>query len=132
MSFLTVGIVWIKHHGLMGAVRLVNRRLLELSLLFLLLVSVIPWPTALAAAHSRTGGGAAEALAVLYAATMKGMGLSITLICRYLTAHPELVVLAAAPALPQPLGARSSARSPTCLRSRSSSSPHSRPSQSTR
>jgi uncharacterized membrane protein len=97
VSFLTVGIVWIEHHGLMGAVRLVNRRLLELSLLFLLFVSVIPWPTALAAEHGRAGGSAAEAVAVLYAATMMGMGFSITLIWRYLSAHPELVLPAAAP-----------------------------------
>ena len=99
VSFLTVGIVWIEHHGLMGAVRLVNRRLLELSLVFLLFVSVIPWPTALAAEHSRAGGSAAQAVALLYAATMMGMGLSMTFIWRYLGTHPELVLPAATPAL---------------------------------
>ena len=61
----------------MSAVRFVNRRFLERTLLFLLFVSIIPWPTALAAEHICQGGSSARAVAVLYAATMMLMGLSI-------------------------------------------------------
>ncbi len=98
VSFITVGILWIEHHGMLSAVRYVNRRLIERTLLFLLFVSVIPWPTALAAQYSREGGSQAETAAVLYASTMLLMGLSIALNWRYLTTHEELVAEPARPA----------------------------------
>jgi uncharacterized membrane protein len=33
ISFVTVGVVWIEHHGMMSAVRYINRRFLERTLL---------------------------------------------------------------------------------------------------
>lgn len=100
VSFITVGILWIEHHGMMSAVRYVNRRFIERTLLFLLFVSVIPWPTALAAQYGRQGGGQAKAVAVLYAATMLLMGLAMALGWRYLASHDELVAEPARPAFP--------------------------------
>ncbi len=91
ISFLTVGILWIEHHGMMAAVARINRRFLERTLLFLLFVSVIPWPTAIAAAYVNHGSQAQPA-AVLYAAVMLLMGLSFSLGWRYLADHPDLVV----------------------------------------
>ncbi len=55
VSFVTLGILWIEHHGMMGAVRSIDRRFLERTLAFLLFISVIPWPTALAADYARQG-----------------------------------------------------------------------------
>jgi TMEM175 potassium channel family protein len=95
-----IGLIWIEHHGLSTAIERVNRRLLELTLAFLLFVSVIPWPTALAAEHLREGGEAARTVAILFAGAMGLMGVSITLLWRYLTAHPELIAPAARGALP--------------------------------
>ena len=46
VSFVTIGILWIEHHGMMSAIRGINRRFLERTLAFLLFVSIIPWPTA--------------------------------------------------------------------------------------
>lgn len=100
VSFLTIGILWIEHHGMMSSVRYVNRRFLERTLLFLLFVSVIPWPTALAAQYAREGGAQARTVAVLYAGVMMLMGLSIALSWRYLNAHHELVAEPARPAFP--------------------------------
>ena len=100
VSFLTVGVLWIEHHGMMSAVTRVNRRFLERTLLFLFFVSAIPWPTALAAQYARDGGSAARTVAVLYAATMLCMGLSFTLGWRYLAAHGELVAEPARGAFP--------------------------------
>jgi uncharacterized membrane protein len=91
ISFVSIGIVWIEHHGMMSAVRYVNRRLLERTLVFLLFVSVIPWPTALAAEHIRDGGTPARVVAVLYAVTMMLMGLSMAASWRYLAHHEQLV-----------------------------------------
>ena len=99
VAFVTVGLIWIEHHGVAAAIVRINRRLLERSLLFLLTVSLIPWPTALAAEHWPDGGADATTVAILFAATMLAMGLSITLVWRYLVAHPELLAPTAHPAL---------------------------------
>jgi uncharacterized membrane protein len=99
VSFVTIGILWIEHHGMMSAVRHINRRFLERTLLFLLFVSIIPWPTAIAAEYADRGSQAQPA-AVLYAAVMLLMGLSFALSWRYLAAHPELVAEPARPAVP--------------------------------
>ena len=100
VSFITVGILWIEHHGMMSAVRGINRRFLERTLAFLLFISIIPWPTALAADYADQGVTQARAAAVLYAATMLMMGLSFAWGWRYLAAHPELVAEPARPAFP--------------------------------
>lgn len=90
VSFVTVGILWIEHHGMMSAVRRINRRFLERTLLFLLFVSIIPWPTAIAAEYADRGSQATPA-AVLYAGVMLLMGLSFAVSWRYLAEHPDLV-----------------------------------------
>lgn len=90
VSFVTVGLLWIEHHGMMSAVREVNRRFLERTLVFLLFISIIPWPTALAAQYADTGSQASVA-AILYAATMLLMGLSFWTGWRYLAEHPAMV-----------------------------------------
>ena len=100
VTFVTIGILWIEHHGMMSAVERVNRRFLERTLLFLFFVSVIPWPTALAAEYARDGGADARTVAILYAGTMTLMGLSFALSWRYLAAHHELVAEPARPAFP--------------------------------
>ena len=100
VSFVTIGIVWIEHHGMMGAVRGIDRRFLERTLAFLLFVSIIPWPTALASEYADQGSGEATAVAVLYAGTMLAMGLTFAWGWRYLTLHPELVAEPARPAFP--------------------------------
>ncbi len=100
VSFITIGLLWIEHHGMMSAVRGINRRFLERTLAFLLFISIIPWPTALAADYANQAMPEARAAAVLYAATMLMMGLSFAWGWRYLAAHPELVAEPARPAFP--------------------------------
>lgn len=78
VSFVTIGLLWIEHHGMMSAVRFIDRRFLERTLAFLLFISIIPWPTALASNYADQGVPEARAAAVLYAATMLMMGLSFT------------------------------------------------------
>ena len=100
VSFITIGILWIEHHGMMSAVRGINRRFLERTLIFLLFISIIPWPTALAADYADQAVPEARTVAVLYAATMLMMGLTFAWGWSYLVAHPELVAEPARPALP--------------------------------
>ena len=91
VSFVTVGVLWIEHTGMLSAVRYVNRRLLERTLVFLLFISIIPWPTSLAAEYVTDGGAPARTVAVLYASVMLLLASSMTLSWRYLQQHPELV-----------------------------------------
>ena len=91
ITFVTVGVLWIEHHGMMSAVVAVNRRFLERTLLFLACISIMPWPTAIAARYAREGGGGARAAAVLYAGVMLVLGLSFAVGWRYLSRNLELV-----------------------------------------
>ena len=98
VSFVTLGILWIEHLGMMSAVSSIDRRFLERTLVFLLFISIIPWPTALAADYALHAPAGARAVAVLYAATMLMMGISFAWGWRDLFKHPELVVEPARPA----------------------------------
>lgn len=98
VSFVTIGVLWIEHHGMMSAVRSIDRRFLEVTLAFLLCVSIVPWPTALAADYATHGLSNARVAAVLYAATMSMMGLTFFFGWRYLADHPDLVPEPARPA----------------------------------
>jgi len=100
VSFVTIGLLWIEHHGMMSAVRFIDRRFLERTLVFLLFISIIPWPTALAANYAGHEVAEARAAAVLYAATMLMMGLSFSWGWRYLVVHPDLVAEPARAAFP--------------------------------
>ena len=57
VSFLTIGIMWMNHHTIMGHVTRVDRPLLVINLLLLMGVVAIPFPTALVAENLHGSGG---------------------------------------------------------------------------
>ena len=68
-SFLTVGGVWLAHHGLFSRLQAVDPVLMRLNLLLLMAVSFLPFPTG---AHGRGAEGpspAERAAVVVYGAT---------------------------------------------------------------
>lgn len=76
VSFATLGVVWLEHHGMMLAVRRTGRRFIELTLVFLLFIALLPWPTALTAQfieHHST----ARVVTVLYSTNMLLIALSL-------------------------------------------------------
>lgn len=75
VSFMTIGIIWVNHHAVMERIRIVNRPLLFLNLLFLMAVAAIPFPTALLADYLREGHDERLAAAV-YGGTMAVMGVT--------------------------------------------------------
>jgi uncharacterized membrane protein len=75
VSFLTIGIIWVNHHAVMERIRVVNRPLLFMNLLFLMAVAAIPFPTALLADYLREGHDERLAAAV-YGGTMAVMGVT--------------------------------------------------------
>jgi TMEM175 potassium channel family protein len=54
LSFVFIGIMWVNHHRLFNHIRRSDNGLLFLNLLLLLGITVVPFPTALLAAHYGT------------------------------------------------------------------------------
>ena len=90
-SFLIVGIIWLNHHAVIRLFSHADHGLLVHNLIFLLPVSVLPWPTAVLAEYLRDGTAADQRVAVLlYGATSSAMAVGFNLMWRYLLRHDEL------------------------------------------
>jgi uncharacterized membrane protein len=85
-SFATIGIIWVNHHELIANVRRVDRQLMFLNLLLLMIVSVIPFPTALLGRYVTAGDGSHIAAAV-YGGVMLLMSIAFTLLWRHVNQH---------------------------------------------
>lgn len=74
-SFATIGIIWLNHHALFHAAQRVDHPVLVLNLLLLLVVSFIPFPTAVLGRY-----GALPASAFLYGCVLTALGATFTLL----------------------------------------------------
>jgi uncharacterized membrane protein len=81
VSFLTIGIIWINHHGLFRYIQRCDRPLLSLNIFLLMMVAVVPYPTALISHYARTPN--ATAAAVAYGGVMVTMALLFNAIWHY-------------------------------------------------
>ncbi len=90
VSFITIGIIWVNHHGLFDSVREVNRPLLFLNLFLLMSVAFIPFTTALMAEYLRESEGQDVATAV-YAASFLLMAFGFASVSLYLRRRDQLV-----------------------------------------
>jgi uncharacterized membrane protein len=81
VSFLTIGIIWVNHHGLMRHIERCDRTLLCLNVFLLMMVAVLPYPTALISHYARTPN--ATAAAVAYGGVMVTMALFFNAIWHY-------------------------------------------------
>jgi TMEM175 potassium channel family protein len=57
VSFLTIGIIWVNHHVMIGRLREADRTILFLNLLLLMSIAVLPFATRLMAAYLRNSHG---------------------------------------------------------------------------
>jgi uncharacterized membrane protein len=74
VSFLTIGIVWINHHAMLGRAVGVDHAILALNLVLLLTIGVLPFSTALMARYLRAPHGQNLA-AVIYGGSFLVMSL---------------------------------------------------------
>jgi uncharacterized membrane protein len=81
VSFLTIGIIWVNHHGLFRHIERCDRPLLCLNIFLLMMVAVVPYPTALISHYARTPNATAAALA--YGGVMVAMALLFNAIWHY-------------------------------------------------
>lgn len=81
VSFLTIGIIWVNHHGLMTQVDHADRIFLFLNVFLLMVVAFIPFPTRLVAEHIQDEG--ATAAAVAYGFTLVATAIMFNLVWFY-------------------------------------------------
>jgi uncharacterized membrane protein len=79
VSFLTIGIIWINHHAMVGRLRAADHTILILNLLLLMTVVLLPFATDLTATYLRDPQGRSLA-AVLYAGTSLLMAVTFGLL----------------------------------------------------
>jgi uncharacterized membrane protein len=56
VSFLTIGIMWVNHHGVFSQIDKVDRTFLMINVVFLMLVAFVPFPTRLVAENIHRPG----------------------------------------------------------------------------
>ncbi len=89
-SFLTIGVIWLQHSSITGALRSADGTLYRLNLLVLLLASLLPFPTKLLS--EVIGDRDPErVVAVFYGLLLLALALALTAFVRYAAEHRELV-----------------------------------------
>jgi uncharacterized membrane protein len=81
VSFLTIGIIWVNHHTVMGQIGRVDRLFLFLNVLFLMFVAFIPFPTRLLAVYINSPE--AKAASVAFGVTLTVTAICFNLLWRY-------------------------------------------------
>jgi uncharacterized membrane protein len=90
-SFLTIGIIWINHHVMIGRLREVTQAILFLNLLLLMSIVLLPFATNLMAQYLRVSDGQHLAAAV-YGGSLLLMGVVFSSLNAYiLAAHAHLL-----------------------------------------
>jgi len=85
ISFFVLGIFWIAHHVLFHFVRQMDRRSLWLNLIFLLLVTLVPFSTDLIGDH-----GHLTLPVYVYGGNLIALGTLLVIHLNYLVSHPHL------------------------------------------
>ncbi len=85
-SFLTIGIIWINHHAMIGRLRVADRAILGLNLLLLMSIAILPFATSLMAAYLKESRGQHLAAGV-YAGAFTVMAVFFTILQRHILLH---------------------------------------------
>lgn len=90
-SFLTIGVIWVNHHRMFTLIERSTHSFLMLNVMFLMVVSFIPFPTALVASAIKAHDGVRTATFV-YGGTMVLMAVMFNLVWGYASAGHRLLV----------------------------------------
>jgi len=77
VSFLTIGIIWINHHAMIGRLQTADYPILILNLLLLMSIAALPFATSLLATFLKEGHGQKTAAAV-YSGALLVMSIAFT------------------------------------------------------
>jgi uncharacterized membrane protein len=89
-SFLTIGVMWINHHGLFERIARLNRTLVFLNLLLLMAIVFLPFPTAVLGSNILVPHDANTA-ASLYALNAFVIAVFFSGVWTYTLMHPDLL-----------------------------------------
>jgi TMEM175 potassium channel family protein len=90
-SFLTIGIIWINHHAMIGRLRVADHAILGLNLLLLMSIAILPFATSLMAAYLKESRGQHLAAGV-YAGAFTVMALCFAALQRHILLHkPDML-----------------------------------------
>jgi uncharacterized membrane protein len=89
VSFITIGIIWVNHHTVLGQIGKVDRLFLFLNVLFLMMVAFIPFPTRLLAVYINTPEALPASLA--FGLTLTITAIFFNLLWRYAAAGRRLL-----------------------------------------
>jgi uncharacterized membrane protein len=91
-SFLTLGIIWANHHRMFKLIDRSTNGFLILNILFLMVISFIPFPTALVADYIRAPKPQQTAAVVVYGGTMVLTAVMFNVVWRFAAAGHRLLV----------------------------------------
>jgi uncharacterized membrane protein len=83
VSFVTIGIIWINHHAMIGRLRQADHAILVLNLILLLTIAMLPFATALMAAYLKQSSGQHLAAAV-YSGSFLVMSIVFSVLNRHI------------------------------------------------
>jgi uncharacterized membrane protein len=90
-SFITIGIIWVNHHAMIGRLREADHAILVLNLFLLMSVGLLPFATALVADHLQSGQDENLAVAI-YSGALLLMSLTFSVLNhQILLGRPELL-----------------------------------------
>ena len=89
-SFLTIGGIWLSHHSLFGRMQRVDRRMMQLNLLLLMMVSFLPFPTRLMA-ESISDADAERAAVIFYGLVLLVISTLLASLWRSAARRPDLL-----------------------------------------
>ncbi|HEY1634523.1 MAG TPA: TMEM175 family protein [Acidimicrobiales bacterium] len=92
ISFLTIGIIWVNHHGIFKNLAEIDRTLLFLNLLLLFFVVSIPFATSTMATYVTSGGTDSHLAAAMYMGAYEGMSIAFALIFWWSVRHEHMKV----------------------------------------
>jgi len=90
-SFLTIGVMWMNHHGLFERIARLNRALLFINLLLLMAIVFLPFSTAQLGANIQVPRDA-NTVASLYAINASVIAVFFGAVWTYALTHPRLLV----------------------------------------
>ncbi len=90
-SFVTIGGLWMAHHGLFRRVRSADGTVMQLNLLLLMLVAFLPFPTKLMAEAINQTRDAERAAVIFYGLVLLAISIVASTLWRYVAAHRDLL-----------------------------------------
>jgi uncharacterized membrane protein len=89
-SFVTIGGIWIVHHGIFRRLRFADAAVMRLNLLLLMVIAFLPFPTKLVS-EAIDSSSAERAAVLFYGGTLLVISVLVTVLVRYAGSRPDLI-----------------------------------------